>query len=471
VLTTALPDPVESVVLRFDLAAYGIEARAWDFLAENGSGRVQIPDPYFHEIKERVIEETVTKEVKKRVRERVLRPWSRNSYVEDWEYKDVVEKVQVPTGKKVRKFEVVASARWLALDGGGTIAKVIDLTQTKNPILRGDWFVDKASVAPAYYELLGIRLRIIDGKIVGGVDDLYKLARVDFKITDGFKVASVTDTKIVALNQRVLVRWPTANGIYGNYYWSSFDTDRGLADEDYLDQVENIAKNRIRHEAAEIIFGNPNGTQAYAVADGDGNLLNLAVANIAIHGDRMPTKLQDKQVYAGVYSCALCHYSGMVDINDKVRSLAIDKGRIALFVQDRFASELRKNKDLERLIYAAFFESGAQELVKHDNALHTPAIKAITGLTPLQNRDNLESVLYAYGDAFITPAVAAREAGMTEAALLAALKVAPARLDDDRLSPHVTALLQTPPVPVSRTQWEGAAYASMMKYLTTLPRK
>jgi hypothetical protein len=466
VLTTPLQD---CLVLRLDLAAYHIDPKAWDFLAENGSGRVPIPDPYFHENK--LVHEDIkeVRSVTRQVRQRVLRPWFNGRYVEDWETKEVVEEQAVPTGKKIKKFVQVAQARWLALDGGKALAYVTEATQTKNPILRADWFLYYASVAPAYYELLGIRLKIVDGKIVGGQDELEKIAGVDFKRGEKSQVAAIADSKIVALANRILIRFPTINGPFGGYFWTSFDTDLGFGAEDYVDNAATF--DRPKFAAQEIIFSNPNGTQAYAVTDNQRNLLNLAVANIAIHGDKMPSRLQDKQIYAGVQSCMLCHYNGMIDVKDKVRDLALDKTQIGLFIVDKFGEEVRKDKDLARRIYGAFFETDVQALVRFDNAMYGAAVKQVTeGMSGLQLRDAFEEALWKYSDAFITPEQAAREAGLVVPKLLGALKVAPARLDDDRLSPHVTALLQTPPVVVSRTQWEAFAFASMMKYLVTLPR-
>lgn len=445
VRTATLPagsdDPI---VLRINLQDYGISPEAFDQLCDEGSGNVPIPEPYYHVDLVNLVEEVEYEE-----KQVLVNGWYKDPTTGKQVYGQHYENQKNPKGtpKKVKK-KTRAAAPWLAaVDKGVAISNLIQLTQTRNPIVRADWFVVYASWAPAYYRLLGIK------KNENGEKVFNELAGVE-KRAEKSIVASVSDSKIVALHNRILSRLPTTNGYLGGYFWASADTDKGIDDEDYMNELANFAKPKVA--AKELITSWYNTLQGYAVTDNKGNLLNVANPNVAIFGDQMPTKLQDKQVYAGLRSCAICH-QGLIDINDKVRGLA--QRQIALFItQNVTAEDKKKDPDIAKKIRDAFSPE-LRGLLAHDNAIHAAAIKACNDLTPQQNRDLLEEIFVEYIDGTISLEQAAGDAGLTKDQLEALLKKGVG------LDYTLVSLLQVPPIPVSRFPWERQGHTALQQYL------
>lgn len=464
-LPAAGDDPV---VLRVNLKDYGIDPKVWDDLAENGSGRNPRPDYFFHvqaqEISTDVEYEYVPKKVTVKKKKKRLDQFGNpimNQFgqpVTDIIEEEVEKEVRVRKegAKHVKKF--LAAAPWVALDKGESIAALMKLTNTKNPILAGHWFLTYSAWAPAYYAFIGIKGKpVVEGGnivIKDGEREFEELAGFDAGRASKSQIAAIADSKIVTLHNRILVRFPTANGYIGGYYWRSRDTDKGTDDEDYMNTVADF--DRPKFKAQEIIATALNTLQIYAVTDNKGSLLDRAVADIAVHGDQMPTKLQDKQIYTGLRNCALCHNEGMVKIQDKVRALARDK--IAMFITDKLTPEQRKDEGLANKLIDAF-QPELKGLIMHDNGIHVAAIKACNDLTAQENRDNNEDFIVDYYDAFITPQKAALEAGWPVGKMLEVLK------RGKGIDYTLTSLIQDPPVEVSRLPWEAQGYAQLMQEL------
>jgi hypothetical protein len=450
----------DPVVIRVNLKDYGIDPKVWDDLAENGSGRNPRPDYFFHVLAQE-IDTDVTYEDQVKLVPIKRKKWVLNQYgqqveqeVEEQEEKHI--KVRKEGAKHTKKF--LAAAPWVALDKGESIAALMKLTNTKNPILAGHWFLTYSAWAPAYYAFIGIQGKpeFQNGNIIikGGEEEFENLVGFDPKRSAKSQVASIVDSKIVTLHNRILVRFPTVNGYIGGYYWRSRDTDKGTDDEDYMNTLIEFANPKFK--AQEIIATSLNTLQVYAVTNNKGDLLDRAVADIAIHGDQMPSRLQDKQVYTGLRNCSLCHSEGMVKIQDKVRALARDK--IALFITAHLNNDQQKDNDLtNRLIDA--FSPELKGLLLHDNGIHTAAIKACNDLTPAENRDNNEDIIVDYYDGFITPQKAALEAGWPKDKMMEALR------HGKGLDYTLNSFLQTPPVEVSRLPWEAQGYAALMQEL------
>lgn len=450
----------DPLVLRVNLRDYGIDPKVWDDLAENGSGRNPRPDYFFH-VQAQEIDTDVTYEdqVKYVPVKRKKTVYNQYGQAEEQEVEEQVEKhikVRKEGAKHVKKF--LAAAPWIALDKGESIAALMKLTNTKNPILAGHWFLTYSAWAPAYYAFIGIQGKpeLQNGNIIikGGEAEFEDLVGFDARRSEKSQVASIADSKIVTLHNRILVRYPTVNGYIGGYYWRTRDTDKGTDDEDYMNTLIDFAHPKFK--AQEIIATALNTLQVYAVTDNKGNLLDRAVADIAQHGDQMPTRLQDKQVYTGLRNCALCHNEGIVKIQDKVRALARDK--IALFITAHLDNSQQKDVDLtNRLIDA--FSPELRGLLAHDNGIHSAAIKACNDLTPVENRDNNEDFIVDYYDGFITPQKAALEAGWPKDKMMEALR------HGKGLDYTLNAFLQDPPVDVSRLPWEAQGYALLMQEL------
>lgn len=413
--TTALPNDKAPVVLRVDLNAYEIDPTAWDELAEQGSGAVPLPEPYHYV--------PVEKEVEK------IWPggdYNGKPYPAGQKYK--VKKKTIEPGPWIQRPDSNDSVKTLMKNTGYPMA----------PILRADWFVANASVAPAYYKLLGLKTKESE------FEDLLAVDKVRAK--KGL-ISAVADTKLVALHNRILNRFTTVSGLTGGYYWFSFDTDTGIDKEDYLNNLETFDTPAFK--AKELIGTLPNTLQAYAVSNAKGELLNLADAKIAHHREALPTKLLDKQIWSGLRNCAFCHY-GIQPIQCKVRGIAQNEIGLAQLFTGKI-----KDLKIQRRVGDAFGVP-LEIVVDHDNAIHAAAILTVNGLKPQQNSAQLENFLYEYLDEPVTLETAAREAGLTAEQLETLIK-ASAGIDHT-----LVGVAQRPEVPATRVNWERRGFIQLM---------
>ncbi len=338
---------------------------------------------------------------------------------------------------------------------GSTIASLIQLTGTKNPILRADWYVTYSVMPPAYYRLIGLTLKDNPDKeeakkkpkvfLEKDFEDLFR-----FRFQDAREdiVAAITDTKIVTLHNRIIHRFSTVVGQTGGYYYKSQDTDTGIDDEDYLEQIHVFDKAKIK--AQEIISSGRNGLNFYCLTNDKRVLLDVAAAAIAIFGDRMPTKMIDKQVYAG-RSCMLCHAGGQIYLKDKVRNLA--RGKVALFINDK-----TKNQDLSRKIQEAF-EPDTKTIIDGDNAKFLAAVKATTDEDGKVIGRSMENMIHEYYDQPVTLEKMALEVGIERDKLEGMLK------EGINLHYTLTAVIADEPEDISRIAWERQGYPALVKYI------
>jgi hypothetical protein len=449
-------DP-DMVVLRVNLNDYGMDPKVWDLLATTGSGLVPLSDPYFHERSEGV-------EIIYEVRE---------DYAFDSNDKPIPDpstggwkrvKTRVKVGEK-SKGVVLTNGQWLGIepelkDHGNTLKEIIALTSTANPVLRADWFTAYASWAPIYYNFIGL------DPDKGTEADVHKLARFDLKLVERSLIAAVADSKIVTLHNRILHRYPTGQGYLGGWFWASHDTNKGIDEEDYFAQVQTFRNPKV--EAKELIFSILNGLQGYAVVNAQGKLQNKADESIAVHGDKMPTRLQTKTVFTGLRNCAMCHSAGIIPIDDGVRALS--RGNFAAFITDfcntnKTTRTWEKSKQLElQLAFEEAFSLPLEPVIQHDVAIYTATLAAVNGLKPAQNAQAFEDMLYDYLEAPITLEMAANEAGIPVETLKQALS--------EGVNLHYTMPSLLAGRPVARVAWEREGYAAMMNYLINWkPRK
>lgn len=426
VRTAGLPagQPIP-VVLRVNLDDYNIRPEAWDYLAENGSGQVPIPDPYFHEFVEK-------------------------------------DSLATPDAPKTKPRRVYATASWLAIEQdaearGSTIANLTKMTGTANPILRGDWFVNYATWGSAYYRLIGLDLK--DNPVEADKaktpkvyleKDFERLFDFNFKESVEDIVGAVADTKLVTLHNRILHRFSTRKGITGGYFWRSQDTATGIDDHDYMANIETFATPAL--DVQEIITSGRNGLAFYAITDNKGRLLDLADAKVAHHSAAMPTKLRDQQVW-NARNCMLCHAAGLQPINCKVRNLA--RGQIGLFVTDHFKQQ---NRTLARQIIEAF-EPNLQSIIDHDNAKYNAAALAACGKPGRAVGSDFESMVAEYFDQPVTLERMAWDVGLAPATLKAML------VEGINLDYQLTGVLQMPEEASAILPWERQGHAALMHYV------
>lgn len=444
------------IALRVNLKDYNIRKEVWIKLLEKGSGPTPLPEPYFNsrlvKFKDQLVEEEYETTEKKPTGRYIIKNGQRE---EEYETIRVKKKRTINKSTKAKE-EILAPGPFLALEPnkeeqGATIAKLIELTQNKVPVARADWFITFATWPPLYYELIGLKLKEDPKdktKQVFLEKDFEVLAKVDLKLAEEDILAGIADTKIVTLHNRIIQRFNTVTGLTGGYYWRSKDTDTGIDDEDYLNTITDFANPKIK--AQEIITNARNGLHFYALTDANGILLSVAAANIAIQGDQMPVKWQDKQIYAG-RNCMTCHAGGQIFVKDKVRIIAQDK--IGLFIAD-------KTKDQEVAIKVReAFSPKIKPIIDVDNLKYTTAVKEITGLDSLVVGKIFEDIVQTYYYEVVTLEKAALECGIPPEKLLAMLK------EGVGLDYSLTAFLQNPPEGTSRIPWERQGYASLMQFI------
>lgn len=467
--TAAFPSNDDPIVIRVNLRDYGIDPNDWDRLVELGSGPVPLPEPYFHQLVQEVkivdFSEPVTVEEPEVLPQWFEHPAPNTTYYAGGYYQGKYYKAgyytpyqpaRTVTNKisktKQVKNQVLVSNPLLALDQapdspGTAIAALTQITNTKNPIVRADWFITYATWAPRYYELIGLRLKPDPKDVTKRVfleEDFERLVGADLILAKKDVTAAIADSKIVALHNRILQRFNTVFGLTGGYYWRSKDTDSGIDAEDYLNNIANFLNPVIK--AQEIIASGRNGLHFFALTDANRIILDKAVADIAVHGDTMPTKLRDKQVWTA-RNCMMCHAGGQILPSDHVRRIAQKK--IALLIADQ-----TKDFSVRKAIEDAFYHD-LKQVIDLDNAKFQASVLAACGLDANSIASIVENIIYEYYYSPITIDEMALEIGCTTERLQVILK------RGINMDYTLTAVLQEPPVEVYRLAWERAGYTAL----------
>ncbi|MCA9052382.1 MAG: hypothetical protein KDA75_01030 [Planctomycetaceae bacterium] len=184
-------------------------------------------------------------------------------------------------------------------------------TQTPLCHIRADWFIVRGMRPPIYHELL---------ELPDTAAAIEKLLRVDAKqdyeqdrlARAGFVVSAVS------AGNRVADRHPAAYG----YYWKSFDfkkeTKRGNIMQFPLGPTfdghpyPDLAFNQ---DGGEMIFGLPNGLQAYMLVDGQGQRIDEGPVEVV----RDLKETSGAPIIVNGLSCMSCHRHGTIEFKDSLR--------------------------------------------------------------------------------------------------------------------------------------------------------
>lgn len=420
--TLKRPEPVPGTDGRlawFDLRWYNLPAKAMDDLAAKGSGAVPVPQPFFHlsVFKEEEVEsvETVT----------VQEPYRFYQNGALYEGKREVTRQQPVRKKTGKKVASQLQAPWLPVLEAEALAKATD---TLYYMYRVDWFIAYALIEPRYHELLGLD---------DTEDSFHKLALLDDKNKWKIELRGSSDSKLVALNNRILIRWTTINGIPSGYYWESNDFASSIDGNDVL--ADLFAK----AQAEEVIFSLPNGLQAYGLFV-DNKRLDKAAADVAIDSE---TKHQDRQVWSA-RNCITCHAQGMRDFENLIKKLP--QKQIALMVPDKKKAE--KVSDI-------YFAADIEAIIKADQALYTAAVKAVNGLTAPANAMLYDKIEFGYTETTLDMAAMAADVGLPVDKVADVLKRAV------NLDHSLVRVLQDPPMKTRREQWDRRGFAQLQLLL------
>jgi mono/diheme cytochrome c family protein len=180
-----------------------------------------------------------------------------------------------------------------------------EIVNTRLPFIRADWFVAVASTPPLYHTLLQIPKT--DG-------ELETLLRIDVKnnIAGDRVIRAGFNRSGVSQNNRMIERHVTPYGAY----WKSYDFAGSAGQQNLFEHPLGPGKEEqdFSHDGGEMIFTLPNGLNGYMLTDSQGNRLDAGPTQIVSDPGR-----PDKTVVNGI-SCMSCHYAGMIEKQDEIRT-------------------------------------------------------------------------------------------------------------------------------------------------------
>ena len=188
-----------------------------------------------------------------------------------------------------------------------------ELSGTRLPYLRGDWFAFEVSKPPLYHSILELPRTESELETTSGT--VRKLLNINVKanIDNNLVARSGFQKSGVSANNRLIERHPSPFGAY----WKSYDFQKDSGDKSrilFFTPLGPYERDGFKHDGGEIIFNLPNGLQAYFLSDSNGNRLDIAPLEIVQDETR-----SDRIVHNGI-SCISCHANGIRRKNDELRS-------------------------------------------------------------------------------------------------------------------------------------------------------
>ncbi len=215
------------------------------------------------------------------------------------------------------------------------------------PFVHVDWFLATASLPPLYHDILALPET---------EQELERELRIDvnrnLQSAPGVRVwRAGTNDSGVSNHNRVVERHTSPYGAY----WKSHDFAGSAG-------AQNIFTHPLsfQRDGGEVIFNLPNGLQAYYVADGAGNRIDVAPTEIVSN-----PAASDPAVRNGL-SCIGCHTEGMKDFQDGVRAV-IEQTETPAY-----------NKDHALRLYVE--QSVMEELLAQDIERYKTALEATGGV-------------------------------------------------------------------------------------------
>lgn len=212
------------------------------------------------------------------------------------------------SGARRDKWEVLADNNPYAFVLDDDEAEILRIfAETQVPFQSADWFVDVATRAPLYHDMLDIP---------ASLDQLEDFLNVD--ISDDIQKLEVERAGFldsgVSVRNRIIERHqlPTSST---QSLWIAYDFAGNGGREDIFANPLDF-----QFDAAEIFYSLPNGLHAYMVVDGAGRRLN-AQPNTIVIDPRQP----DGLVTNGI-SCISCHDKGMKHATDELREYVESSG-------------------------------------------------------------------------------------------------------------------------------------------------
>ena len=284
--------------------------------------------------------------------------------------------------------------------------KIKQIVKSAVPILRLDWFVTIASVAPFYYDLLGIpsgfnsitkfaKFLEADQKPRIHAGDSHLVNRIG--VTNAGPSSSEKD-RVIQSNG--IGRYVGPNGKKGNL-WSTFDfaSDTRRKDSDiFRSPTSELAEDPIfndnfefAHDGGEYIFTLPNGMLGFMVADAlIGRRLNFAPIDLVVDRNRLGTNAYNlsenlydgndsitspRRIQGGLaavvtgLSCMGCHRSGLIHAEDEM---------LKYFEQ-------REDDGFNEYVKSLYDGSQMQKDIDSDNAVYQRSLHQLGVKNPRQD--------------------------------------------------------------------------------------
>lgn len=438
----------ENSLLRLDMTDYqfydedkdkyiGWDPKVWDQLGEK--------DVYFSSVKIKIDQEFVTEKIRKTRQV----PTGKKVYVANgyggYYVKDEVitesydEEITKPTGK-TKETCIRDVAPWV---NAKAYADLQTATQSKYPIMRGDFFNSLASLPPFYYDFLGFGNKVDDflAAVVLSKDDIRR-AQLEIK---GVVVRSGAgmEGKVIPVsgNNRFISR---TQGPYG-YVWRTKDVKTVDDENDYLRRLKDN-----KFDASEWIAVGRNGLQWYFLSNNKDERQDEAPIDIVKDNTN-----EDRRVRNG-RSCITCHLRGINEFHplpQKMVSHAID----VVSPDPKAAKKLREQ-----------FIGNLHEFYDDDNKIYAKSITACTtvyvggekyNIDTERNANQFGALYNAYSETPIDLQRAAFECGVPVKDLMVILAGA-------RNDPYLLGLSRNEPLfAVPRVHWERSYQQAMLLVL------
>lgn len=305
------------------------------------------------------------------------------------------------TYKKRTPVRTQALAPWLTEtpEARDALAKVVQWTQSKIPVVRADWWFNQSAAAagrtPNYYDFLGIKDEATFRKAIGA--DVKLAEEFGSELREAVAISGVT------LNPRAIARHATLGG----GYWRTFD----FADKkDGKSPLRVLGKEIEGDYTASEQFGHlPNGLWATGLFDRAGKTQATAPDAVASDGH---SKSNDRRIHVNV-SCLRCHANGgLQDIDGWVRNLLTPPFNVQ-------SPDYQKARELRRQYLRKL-----EPFLGRDRLIFEGAVKEITGLDSKAYSMAYAAYWEGYEDRRVGIDEAAADLGTTKVKLAAALDAA-----------------------------------------------
>ncbi len=297
---------------------------------------------------------------------------------------------------------VVVAGGWTDPKTEAALRQVTN-TPSNGCILRADWFVARALVAPNYYQFLGA---------ADNQTGWYKSLGVDAKVIDALEAnagANLFVSAVTHKNRRVI--W--AQGPLGGVYQT---LDVKVDDAKHNPFYRPIAADgsQVQFDAGEFFALGRNGMWQTFIADAKGKRLDVVDPVIAHDYLAESDGAADVQVYAG-RNCLVCHgaESGLNSFSDdQSRLLRTSKGRI----------ELRSySPEYVRRVVSFYDDDRLQRQLRFDRETHDMAVKRACGCSPAKATAALEATVKRLEYDVVSQQQAAIELGVPEEKIVAVI--------------------------------------------------